>query len=189
MAFEELGTAFIKVGQLLSTRSDLLPPDYIAELSKLQDATPPAPYAQVARTLRHTVLQALLASETRTFATPRYPQQQISRTSAALQLGVRCCKTAKVTVARQAAVVARTRKGAVVKTRRVTVFIYDLGCGGGGALTVERTLTKVPGVVQVYVNPATETAYIEYDPTVADVDGLIAAVESVGFRAGEPIAR
>lgn len=76
-----------------------------------------------------------------------------------------------------------------MKTRRVTVFIYELGCGGGGALTVERALAKVPGVVQVYVNPATETAYVEYDPAVAGVDGLIAAVESVGFRAGEPIAR
>lgn len=48
LAFEELGTAFIKVGQLLSTRPDLLPPEYVAELSKLQDATPPAPYAQIA---------------------------------------------------------------------------------------------------------------------------------------------
>ena len=76
-----------------------------------------------------------------------------------------------------------------MKNRRVTVFIYELGCGGGGALTVERALAKVPGVVQVYVNPVTETAYIEYDPAVADVDGLIAAVESVGFRAGETIAR
>lgn len=76
-----------------------------------------------------------------------------------------------------------------MKTRRVTVFIYELGCGGGGALTVERALAKVPGVVQVYVNPAAETAYVEYDPAVAGVDGLIAAVESVGFRAGEPIVR
>lgn len=76
-----------------------------------------------------------------------------------------------------------------MKTRRVTVFIYELGCGGGGALTVERALAKVPGVVQVYVNPATETSYIEYDPAVSGVDDLVAAVESVGFRAGEPIAR
>ena len=41
LAFEELGTTFIKLGQVLSTRSDLLPPDFIAELSKLQDAVPP----------------------------------------------------------------------------------------------------------------------------------------------------
>src|SRR5437763_14567981 len=41
LAFEELGTAFIKLGQILSTRSDLLPPEYIAELRKLQSAVPP----------------------------------------------------------------------------------------------------------------------------------------------------
>ncbi|MBI2952797.1 MAG: AarF/ABC1/UbiB kinase family protein [Chloroflexi bacterium] len=43
LAFEELGATFIKLGQVLSTRSDLLPPEYIAELSKLQDAVSPAP--------------------------------------------------------------------------------------------------------------------------------------------------
>ncbi|MGH4050760.1 MAG: ABC1 kinase family protein [Clostridium sp.] len=37
MAFEELGPTFIKIGQILSTRPDLLSPDYIVELSKLQD--------------------------------------------------------------------------------------------------------------------------------------------------------
>lgn len=47
-AFEELGTTFIKLGQVLSSRPDLLPPDYIAELSKLQEAAPPVPYEQVA---------------------------------------------------------------------------------------------------------------------------------------------
>lgn len=37
---EELGATFIKLGQILSTRADLLPPDYLAELSKLQDSAP-----------------------------------------------------------------------------------------------------------------------------------------------------
>ena len=41
LALEELGPTFIKLGQLLSTRADLLPPAYLAELAKLQDAAPP----------------------------------------------------------------------------------------------------------------------------------------------------
>lgn len=42
-AFIELGPTFIKLGQLLSTRPDLLPPDFVAELDKLQDTVPPFP--------------------------------------------------------------------------------------------------------------------------------------------------
>ncbi|HEY8315183.1 MAG TPA: AarF/UbiB family protein [Candidatus Baltobacteraceae bacterium] len=41
LACEELGTTFIKLGQMLSTRGDLLPPEYRDELAKLQDAIPP----------------------------------------------------------------------------------------------------------------------------------------------------
>lgn len=40
-ALEELGATFIKLGQILSTRADLLPPEYLKELAKLQDAAPP----------------------------------------------------------------------------------------------------------------------------------------------------
>ena len=41
LALEQLGATFVKLGQILSTRSDLLPPEYQAELAKLQDAAPP----------------------------------------------------------------------------------------------------------------------------------------------------
>jgi ubiquinone biosynthesis protein len=44
LALEELGSTFVKMGQLLSTRPDLLPPDFITELSKLQDEVPPGPW-------------------------------------------------------------------------------------------------------------------------------------------------
>ncbi|TAK35986.1 MAG: AarF/ABC1/UbiB kinase family protein [Chloroflexota bacterium] len=54
LAFEELGATFIKLGQILSTRSDILPPDFIAELSKLQDAVPPE---------RADVIESQIASE------------------------------------------------------------------------------------------------------------------------------
>jgi ubiquinone biosynthesis protein len=49
MIFEELGPTFIKFGQILSIRRDLLPEEYVSELEKLQDAVPAFSYAEVAR--------------------------------------------------------------------------------------------------------------------------------------------
>ncbi|MFQ6100185.1 MAG: ABC1 kinase family protein [Anaerolineae bacterium] len=47
LALEELGPTFIKLGQILSTRPDLLPPAYVAELVKLQDTVPPEPWEPI----------------------------------------------------------------------------------------------------------------------------------------------
>src|SRR5688500_13561365 len=47
----ELGPAYIKLGQVLSTRPDLLPPSYIAELEHLQDSVPPMELDEVERTV------------------------------------------------------------------------------------------------------------------------------------------
>jgi ubiquinone biosynthesis protein len=46
-ALEEGGVTFTKLGQLLSTRRDLLPEEFIAELAQLQDRAEPAPWEQV----------------------------------------------------------------------------------------------------------------------------------------------
>jgi ubiquinone/menaquinone biosynthesis C-methylase UbiE/copper chaperone CopZ len=75
--------------------------------------------------------------------------------------------------------------GERMKTQTITLSIHDLGCGGGGALALERALAGVPGVNKVYVNPATETAYIDCEPNRIDPDRLISEVERLGYRAGQ----
>jgi ubiquinone biosynthesis protein len=51
LALEDLGPIFVKFGQVLSTRRDLLPADIAEELAKLQDRVPPFPTEQVVATL------------------------------------------------------------------------------------------------------------------------------------------
>ena len=47
LALEALGPTFIKLGQILATRVDLFPPDWIAEFSRLQSDVPALPWAEV----------------------------------------------------------------------------------------------------------------------------------------------
>ncbi len=44
---EELGPTFVKLGQVLSTRGDMLPPEYVSALSALQDRVGPVPFEQI----------------------------------------------------------------------------------------------------------------------------------------------
>jgi len=50
-ALEELGPTFAKLGQILSTRADLLPPAFVEELSQLQDHVPPITEAEVVQVM------------------------------------------------------------------------------------------------------------------------------------------
>ncbi|MDY7092348.1 MAG: AarF/UbiB family protein [Acidobacteriota bacterium] len=49
---EELGPTFVKLGQLLSTRPDLIPPDYLKALARLQDGVDPVPFDEIREILQ-----------------------------------------------------------------------------------------------------------------------------------------
>ncbi len=69
---DELGPTFVKFGQLLSTRPDVIPPDIVAELRGLQDDVTPFPFDQVRRVIQGeldlTIEQAFLTFEERPIA-------------------------------------------------------------------------------------------------------------------------
>ena len=66
LVLEELGPTFIKLGQVASTRADLLPPDWLEELKKLQDAVPPFSFVKVREVVEHG-LKAPLHEKFKTF--------------------------------------------------------------------------------------------------------------------------
>jgi ubiquinone biosynthesis protein len=76
-ALEDLGPTFVKFGQILATRVDLLPPDWTAELSELQNAVPPLPFAQI----RGQLLADLGAAPEQIFA--RFDEQPLAAASLA----------------------------------------------------------------------------------------------------------
>ncbi|HFQ92976.1 MAG TPA: AarF/ABC1/UbiB kinase family protein [Anaerolineae bacterium] len=52
LLLEDLGPTYVKMGQIISSQSDVLPPDWAAEMVKLQNDVPPFPYADVVETIQ-----------------------------------------------------------------------------------------------------------------------------------------
>jgi ubiquinone biosynthesis protein len=55
LALEDGGVTFVKLGQVLSTRRDLLPPEFISELSRLQDDAPRVPWPDIGAVLEQSL--------------------------------------------------------------------------------------------------------------------------------------
>ncbi|GAW69000.1 ubiquinone biosynthesis protein UbiB [Geoanaerobacter pelophilus] len=53
LALEELGPSFIKLGQLLSTRADIIPPAFVQELARLQDEIPCIDFEEIKAQIEH----------------------------------------------------------------------------------------------------------------------------------------
>ncbi len=77
----------------------------------------------------------------------------------------------------------------ISRRTRATLPISGLICGGGGALTLERAIQALPGVIRVYVNPATEMAYVEYWPAEVRLDELVDVIEKMGYETVRPEER
>jgi ubiquinone biosynthesis protein len=56
---EELGPSFIKLGQLMSTRADIFPAEYVEEFTKLQDQVPPVPFSDIKRVIEQELRRPL----------------------------------------------------------------------------------------------------------------------------------
>ncbi len=61
LVLEELGPSFIKLGQLMSTRADIFPSEYVEEFKKLQDRVPPLAFAEIKQLLEAELRQPLAA--------------------------------------------------------------------------------------------------------------------------------
>src|SRR5690348_18413100 len=82
-ALERLGPIFVKFGQILSTRRDLVPLDIADELARLQDRVPPFPselaVAEVERSLGRSITQLFSQFETTPIASPSGAQVHLAR--------------------------------------------------------------------------------------------------------------
>jgi YHS domain-containing protein/copper chaperone CopZ len=74
--------------------------------------------------------------------------------------------------------------GLSVSRRRgsLALPVFGLGCGGGGAANIERELKRTQGILSSYVNPATETAYVDYNPDVVSLEGIVDVIEDCGYK-------
>lgn len=68
-------------------------------------------------------------------------------------------------------------------TRRTTTLMLEHAeCVSGSAFSIEHVIREVPGVFRVYVNPATEAAYVEYDADRCSESDLAHAVAELGIE-------
>lgn len=72
------------------------------------------------------------------------------------------------------------------RVHQIRIPILDLGCGSSTTRHLERAIAGTDGVLRVYVNPATETAYVDVDPVAVDAWTIARVIAAEGYRPGRP---
>jgi ubiquinone biosynthesis protein len=84
--FEDLGPTFVKLGQLMSTRADMFPPEYLEEFKKLQNRVPPVTFdeirAVIERELQHPISETFLSIEEESLAAASVAQVHLAQLAA-----------------------------------------------------------------------------------------------------------
>jgi len=75
------------------------------------------------------------------------------------------------------------RESGTAGRRSVRIPFVGLACAAGDRLPLERRLSRVPGVLDAYVNPVDEAAYLTVDPERFRLEDAEAAIERLGGRA------
>ena len=90
---EELGPSFIKLGQLMSTRADLFPPEYIDEFKKLQDRVPPVDFKEIRKVveqeMKHSLDESFKSFESESLAAASVAQVHLARLKTGEQVAVK----------------------------------------------------------------------------------------------------
>lgn len=73
-----------------------------------------------------------------------------------------------------------------MKDATLRIPIVGLPCAAGDRIPVEKALRRVPGVIEAYVNPADESAYLTIDETHFQLPVAVETIESFGAAAALP---
>ncbi len=83
MVFEDLGPTFVKLGQLMSTRADMFPPEYLEEFKKLQNRVPPVPFGEIRtvieREFKHSISETFVSIEEESLAAASVAQVHLAQ--------------------------------------------------------------------------------------------------------------